>query len=87
MLNTKKSESTVFFGKERATLDLTISTIADHITITACGTFTSEEIVSTTVGMAMKRYSPTAFVKFPTKNFHQQQRFGHVLILSDTTSY
>jgi len=71
----KTSESSEFVGKERATLELAISTITDHITITACGTFTSEEIVSTTIGMAMKRYSPTAICKVPNQKFPSATTF------------
>jgi len=71
----KKSESSEFIGKERAALELVLKTIGHNITITACGTFSSDDIVSTTVGMAMKRSSPTAICKDPNHKFPSATTF------------
>ena len=71
----KLSDSSEFIGKERATLELAISSITDLITILPCGTFTPEDIVSTTVGMAMKRYSPTAICKVPNQKIPSATTF------------
>jgi len=75
----KKSESSEFIGKERAALELVLKKIAHHITITPCGTFSTEDILSTTVGMAMKRSSPTAICKNPNHKFPSATTFWKCL--------
>ena len=46
-----------------------VSAINAHITITPCGTFTSEDIITTTVGMALNRGSPTSICRVPDLKF------------------
>ncbi|MFH0968636.1 MAG: hypothetical protein V1862_13220 [Methanobacteriota archaeon] len=71
----KKSDSSEFIGKERAALELVLKTISHHITISACETFSSDDIVSTTVGMALKQSSPTATYKVPNYKFPSATTF------------
>jgi hypothetical protein len=80
----KKSKSCRFIGKENAAVELAIRTVEDHIPITACGTFSSEDVISTTIGMAMKRSSPTAICKVPNYNFPSATTFWTCL---DTINY
>ncbi len=61
----KKSNNSPFKGKEGQTVEMAIEAINEHITITPCGTFTPDEIVITTLGIALNRDSATSFCKIP----------------------
>jgi len=61
----KKSNKSPFKGKEGQTVEMAVEAINEHITITPCGTFTSDEIVITTLGIALNRDSATSFCKIP----------------------
>ena len=65
----KKSNNSPFKGKEGRTVKMAVETIKDHITITPCGTFTPEDIITATLGMALNRNSATSFCKIPDLEF------------------
>ncbi|MFH0967315.1 MAG: ISH3 family transposase [Methanobacteriota archaeon] len=65
----KKSNTCPFRGKEKIALESTIQAVKTHIPITTFGTFISDEIITTTVGMCLKHYSPTEICKTPGINF------------------
>jgi putative transposase len=65
----KKSNSSPFKGKERKTVAMAVEAIKGHITIMPCGTFTHEDIITTTVGMALNKSSPTSICKIPDLKF------------------
>jgi len=52
-------------GKEGQTIEMAVAVIKEHIIITPCGTFTPDEIITTTIGMALNRDSATSFCKIP----------------------
>ncbi|PWR75703.1 transposase [Methanospirillum stamsii] len=65
----KKSNNSPFKGKEKITVVRAVRAINTHITIMPCGTFTSEDIITTTVGMALNRNSPTSICRVPDLKF------------------
>jgi len=65
----KKSNNSPFKGKEKITVLKAVEAINTHITITPCGTFTSKDIITTTVGIALNRGSPTSICRVPNLKF------------------
>ena len=61
----KKSNNSPFIGKEGKTIKMAVGIIKEHITITPCGTFTPDDIIVSTLGMALNRKSATEFCKTP----------------------
>lgn len=61
----KKSNNSPFIGKEGKTIRMAVGIIKEHITITPCGTFTPDDIIVSTLGMALNRKSATEFCKTP----------------------
>jgi len=55
----KKVNNCPFSGKEKFALESGIQAIKTHITITPVGTFSPDDIITTTVGMCLKHISPT----------------------------
>ena len=48
---------------------MAVGAIKTHITITPCGTFTSEDIITVTLGMALNQGSPTLICRVPDLKF------------------
>ena len=65
----KKSNTCPFRGKEKKVLDSTIVAVKTHVPITTVGTFSPDEIITTTVGMCLNHYSPTEICKMSGVNF------------------
>lgn len=65
----KKSNNCPFRGKEKIALESTIQAIRTHIPIETCGTFTPDDIITTTVGMCLNKCSPTEVCKIPGTDF------------------
>lgn len=65
----KKLNNCPFRGKEKIALESTIQAIRTHIPIETCGTFTPDDIITTTVGMCSNKCSPTEVCKIPGTDF------------------
>ena len=65
----KRSNKSPFKGKEGKTVAMAVGAIKTHITITPCGTFTSEDIITVTLGMALNQGSPTLICRVPDLKF------------------
>lgn len=61
----KKSNISPFKGKEGKTIKVAVEIIKEHVTITPCGTFTSDDIITATLGMALNCKSADSFCKIP----------------------